>query len=164
MSILDQNLNESLLNEYQANRRKTLIILFCFVATFVLLSIYNYINFKLPLGTILGQSFLSAIFCSFIPGMIAMATHFRLHWNWRDTFLKGFTIQSVLIVSTILIFSLKNDNLSAIYLITVVFVAIILTVFYLAKSGWQLAPFGLLGIFVMGIYNFTSKLFLRPKD
>lgn len=92
-----------------------------------------------------------------------MGTHLRLHWNPRNTFLKAFAVQSVIIISTILVFSLKNGNLSAIYLVTVIFVGIILIIFYLAKSGWRLAPFGLLGIFAMGIYNFISKIILKKN-
>lgn len=92
-----------------------------------------------------------------------MGTHLRLHWNPRNTFLKVFAIQAVVITTTILVFSLKNANLSAIYLITLVFAAIILTIFYLAKSGWRLVPFGLLGVFAIGIYNFISKVLLKKK-
>ena len=169
MNILDQNIGENLLNEYQANRKKTFLIFGCLLATFVCVFIYNYGFYNPSFGRVLWEAIVYVFFVSIIPAGVAAQSHFTRK-NPRNAFLIAFAVQSAVIVSAMLVLSQKNDNLTMIYFVTVFFSAIIFFVFFSVKSfqhlfsNWKEAGLfsapviGILAVFMIGVFLLTGRL------
>ena len=71
MNILDQNINEAHLNDYQSDKKKIFLILGCILATFFSSLIYNYNYYNVSFGRNLWWSIVFVFSLSIIPGIAA---------------------------------------------------------------------------------------------